>query len=149
MSELRGKTLTLSRYEFRIDGVPVAIVTGFNYTRTPMTSEVRVAGKLNRVDAPINGYSHTISCQTVKSLGSDLVEVGLLPSVAGNDQQQLQAVLDFMGRTLTVVDLVTNKVLYECEGVVPTSLNESAGTGSHATGSWAATCDNVRMESEL
>lgn len=147
-SELKGNTFHLARCEIRINGKIVAIGGGFSYTRAPIVSEVWVNNRMHRADAPIVGYRHNISIQTVKSVGKGMVALGMVPNVGGTHEQQLNAAIAFGETTVDIYDSKSKTKQYECEGVTPTSIGENTPMGSHSQGSWSASCDRVLMEGE-
>lgn len=147
MAYQKGRTPTLARCEFQVNGIPIAIVFGFSYSRQLMVSDVRT-NQLERNEGVVNGVSHTISAQLVVNLGEGMIEAGLLPSLAGTEEQQLTAAIAAAGGAFTVWDQIEEVKVCDCYGVTPQSYAANIPLGSHATGSWSASCDKVRLHGE-
>lgn len=147
MATWYGDTPTLARARFDLDGVPLAIVTGFSVSRNQQYQPVYVAGQLVLADAAPVNVTVQGSFNIALVLTADAVVQKLIPSTAGSTAAQIKAAIDFLGKNIKVWDIATEKYIYEIQGYIPGGIGMSFSPVGSGSVQFAA--QNLLLESEM
>lgn len=149
MSEISGKTLSLTRALFFIEGTEIAVVQNFSVSISDQAAEVFTNGRRTRQDVVPGPVRCSANAGLVRVLDEGIRALGMAPSMAGTEAQKLQSALDFLGKNIDVFDEVTGKQTHRLVDFYPMSIGEAHSMGAPSTISWAVSCKEILFEGEF